>query len=1218
MAAWVNSETSGGRAVRGADQTWRPDRGPVRLSLLLTIILMGTGLLTAGALADPPDQTATIVMAADRIRHWDADGDRWVWLDGHAEVSQGTAGVRAACALVRIRPVADSLEQPVAAVEVFASGQARSLEAPPEAPAAESLRLALATASRPTLRALTAGGVHPLDGPPRGLPLLAQGFPDAVPAPARPAEPAIAAGQTPATDPAGATPSSAEPAAASDPQPAIPTLEAAVDQDTRPAQFAEDGAGMLAPGTLQGGTTGDEFNMPDADLGAPAQDELQPLPPPTDAVPLPEGEVPDPTVPSTVLPPAGGPIVEGEIGPAPILPGTRRTWTITPRYGGRRPIFESPQRGPDGSMIFTVRGGLIIVSEIPGRGRVDLAADNVVIWTRPKADGPGATPALGMPISQDADQPLEAYLEGDVMIRLDELKLAGPNDQRSFRGEQVYFDFRSERVLALNAEFNFYTPGLIAPIKTKGALINQYRPEFVDPQGRLSLGPARISAERTTSTGSRFPKPGYRFDARSVDITQIEEPLTDPFSGAAIRGPDGQPAKDTTWLIDSRQNAYYIGPVPFFYWPRIRTTDDLDPPLRNFSYRYGNYFGNQFLLDLSPFKLLGLKKPTWIDTWNLDVDYLSMRGPALGTEAGWFGNDLIGNLTDPYGRGTGRNVDQPYFGYIDLWGIYDKGVDVLGSGPAIVTYGPPGAGKRGYQRDRVPSFKEWRGRFLVRHMQSLLGPDAEDTDDFRLQIEAASYTDRQFLEQYYKRLFDSGLDQDTKAYMIYQTRNRATTITAQANLMPWITDTQMLPKAEYYRLGDSLFSNLFSYSQNWGVNYANVHTAVEVNNPNIFAFLPYDPISNTSGPFSAGRAWTTHQLEMPLSLGFMRLVPYAQGQVMGWTNQLDNQSQGRAWGAGGLRANMMAWRTFNDADSELLNIHGLAHKVNFNVDFRTAYSTVGLEQLGIQDQYDDDTYELTRRYFALTNYVGGLLPQQYDPRFLMLRRAVDPVVFTPDLQSDLMTVKFGLHQRLQTKRGPEGRRRIVDYMILDLQTIYYPNASRDNFGKPFGQNMYNYEWFIGDRTSIVSTGWFEFWDIAGDPILVTNPRKTNDPFGLQVITAGMNINRPPRGSVYFGYSIINTGTIQTSALNVAYNYWMSPKWYTSFATSYDFGNAILLGSTVSITKVGADFLTSVGLSVDPQRQNYTFGFEIAPRFSPNVRLGQAVGTRFDSRFAPTQ
>jgi hypothetical protein len=124
---------------------------------------------------------------------------------------------------------------------------------------------------------------------------------------------------------------------------------------------------------------------------------------------------------------------------------------------------------------------------------------------------------------------------------------------------------------------------------------------------------------------------------------------------------------------------------------------------------------------------------------------------------------------------------------------------------------------------------------------------------------------------------------------------------------------------------------------------------------------------------------------------------------------------------------------------------------------------------------------------------------------------------------------------------------------------------------------------------------------------------------VNVITTGISVNRPPRGNVFIGYSVINTGPISTSALNVAFSYWMSPKWYSSFGTSYDFGNAILLGSTFGVTRVGADFLTSIGLTVDPQRDSYMFGFELTPRLSPSIKFGSGGGlARFDSRYAPTQ
>ncbi len=196
----------------------------------------------------------------------------------------------------------------------------------------------------------------------------------------------------------------------------------------------------------------------------------------------------------------------------------------------------------------------------------------------------------------------------------------------------------------------------------------------------------------------------------------------------------------------------------------------------------------------------------------------------------------------------------------------------------------------------------------------------------------------------------------------------------------------------------------------------------------------------------------------------------------------------------------------------------------------------------------------------------------------------------------------------------------MDYMVFDLDTTYFPQATRDNFGKPFGQNYYNYEWYIGDRTSIVSYGWFEFWKVGGDPYLAYNTSlDRNDPFGLHIITSGLSITRIPKGNIFVGYTIVNTGPINTSALNAQYSYWLSPKWFGTVAESYDFGNGLLLGATGALTRIGADYLTSVGLAVSPLQHSYQFQFSISPRLSPNMQFGSAGGvTRLDSRFAPVE
>ena len=274
----------------------------------------------------------------------------------------------------------------------------------------------------------------------------------------------------------------------------------------------------------------------------------------------------------------------------------------------------------------------------------------------------------------------------------------------------------------------------------------------------------------------------------------------------------------------------------------------------------------------------------------------------------------------------------------------------------------------------------------------------------------------------------------------------------------------------------------------------------------------------------------------------------------------------------------------------------------------------------MQDDLDDNTYEFVRRYLAITSFTGGILPFPYDPRHYILRSMLSPITGTTDVQASINSVQLGIHQRLQTKRGPLGKKRIVDFMTLDAGTTYFPTAARDDFGVPWGQTMYNYQWYLGDRTSIVSQGWFEFWKLVGSsPLSSSSLVNGYNPNGLNVITTGINLMRPPGSNIYLGYTIIDSGPIKTSALNASIQYWLSPKWYGTFSTSYDFGDAVDLGAMFTFTRIGADYLTTVGLSVDPQRMSYQFAVQITPRMSPAFRMGSnAALNSFDTRFAPSQ
>jgi hypothetical protein len=1271
-----------GGIVRGDDRSSRyPPRG-VWFGLFVAVGTVRALLaqdvredVSARRLADP------IVLAANRVTKWQAAGAIWVRLTGNASVLQGVEGLRAREAIVRI--VDESIGgETIRHVDFYAEGDVRLSGA--NQSTQPSYRGVLRT-NELQIKSYDRAGPQTAQEPPWALAIIRRsGFLVQKP---------VAAAQAPASDeivPAPRHGQRTSPVSLSTPEPGANALVAtqavaAVDQLSSQAETSGAGGAALSPAAMSprrdpmirralnlsnaepvvartevakstvdsqvqqasaqqvpaGGAQPPDIDLPPI-TGAPEVQvpNLTPnredLPPNIEPLPAPDGSMSVPELPRTG--PVEGESNEGRTAPPPpVVPfmGNFRTTSLFTRSGRRLQIVELPPT-PDGVKTYIFRGGINLVTRTAKSGTIDIEADEAVIWRAPNPNkGEPSIGPNGETWVDDSRQPMEVYLEGNVILRQDENKFAGKGDQRTVRAPRLYYDFLTDRFLAPNAEIDMFAPSLLAPVKIKSPRIEQFRRPIELPNGTFVLSEQpEIRAEPAVMTGSRFPDPGYKLSSSSIDLTRHTKPLTNPNTGQEVKDPDNPDVveEEQVWRLDARQNIYWAGPLPVFYWPHVlMDLDDLEPPVRMIGFATNNYFGQQLRVDFNGFRLINQRRPKFIDIWNVDVDYLSVRTkdfPAIGSEMGWYGTDLIQDLSDPYRkqRDPPEHITKSYFGYFDIWGLKDAGVDVLGTGPAIVTNGPVGAGKAGFQRTDDPPFQSDRGRFNLRHNQRFLPEDDEHQfEELRVQLEVAYASDRNFIEEYYKRLFDTGLDQETLAYGIWQKDNQIASIWTEGNFQNWYTDTQWLPRVDYYRLGDSFLNNLFTYYTHSGMDYATIHTDIMVNNNNLFAFLPFDPTSNTTGTFSSGRFYTNHELDMPLNLGnVVRLVPYVQGQAVGWTDQLGGGplgheptgAMGRIWGAAGLRAEVTAWKKYPDVESELLNIHGLNNKISLFTDARSAWSNQELNKIAVQDDLNDNTYEYVLRYSAITQFVGGLLPFPYDPRHLILRQTLSPITDTTDVQASINTVQLGVHQRLQTKRGPIGRRRIVDYMTLDASTTYFPTAARDNFGTPWGQAMYNYQWYIGDRTSIVSAGWFDFFKLVGGTPL---PSVTGyNPNGLNIITSGVSISRPPRSNIFLGYTIVDTGPIKTSAINVSLSYWLSPKWFGTFSESYDFGDAISLGSMFAFTRIGADYLTTIGLTVDPQRQSYMFAFQITPRLSPGLGSGSTSGTSFDTRFAPTQ
>ena len=255
-------------------------------------------------------------------------------------------------------------------------------------------------------------------------------------------------------------------------------------------------------------------------------------------------------------------------------------------------------------------------------------------------------------------------------------------------------------------------------------------------------------------------------------------------------------------------------------------------------------------------------------------------------------------------------------------------------------------------------------------------------------------------------------------------------------------------------------------------------------------------------------------------------------------------------------------------------------------------SSQPLQDFPLYDQIDDNDIEAYRRRYPFDDFgvppplrrcnsTSGFMPcgagwAVGSPR----RRRKSPTTCSPP--------GSGLRQRWQTKRGPVGNQRIVDWITLNTDATIFPEAESRQLRADVGLVDYDFRWHVGDRTTLVSDGYFDFFDNAP-----------------KYATVGGFLNRPPRGSLYMGFHSLN-GPITSNVLATSYSYRMSPKWISTFGTTYDLYQARNIGQNLTLTRIGESFLFMVNVNVDTSKGNVGANLAIQPRFLQG-RLGGVAG-----------
>jgi hypothetical protein len=807
--------------------------------------------------------------------------------------------------------------------------------------------------------------------------------------------------------------------------------------------------------------------------------------------------------------------------------------TVRIRVQGRSgvlPGFDGFLNSQTNEWVMIAKSGVnIVVDGVDQFGSIDVDTDNLVMWT----EGELLRDADGTAV-QTKDKPLEIYMEGNVVFR---------QGERTIYAQRMYYDVRRETGLVLSAEVHTKVPKYEGLLTLRAEVLQQ-------------IGRDRFLAQNSSLTSSRFGLPGYELRSNLMTFDDVQQPRVNPFTGTPEVDATGNPVIDHQKLATSSNNIFYIEQVPVFYWPFMAT--DLDKPnyyIDSIRVKSDRIFGTQILTDIDAYQIFGIRNKIPGTKWDISADYLSMRGPAGGT-------------TFNYERQTLWGIPQSTSGFVDIWAIQDHGLDNLG-----------------FDRRTIPPEKDFRGRILAQHRQLL-------PNDFQLTGEIGLISDRNFLEQYFEREYDQLKDQTTDLELKKYNDNSSWSGFASARINPFFTETEWLPRLDHFWLGEPLLNDRLTWYEHSNAGYARFKTATAPLDPAQAALwgpLPWE--APTASMRTGERLVTRQEIDMPLAAGPVKVIPYFIGELAHWGEALDFNDENRAYGAAGLRASMPVWSVDPTVESQLLNLHGIAHKMVFETDISYARSTQRLNTLPLYDQIDDNNIEAYRRWFPFFDFGGAPpVPTKFDERYYALRRGLGSWVSSPstEIADDLFAARLGLRQRWQTKRGPVGNQHIVDWIVLNTDVTIFPDANRDNFGQTLGLADYNFRWHVGDRTTIVSDGYADFF-----------------PDAPKYITIGTFLNRPPRGSLYMGFHSLN-GPITSNVIATSYSYRMSPKWISTFGTSFDLHDARNIGQSFTITRIGESFLFVANINVDASKGNIGANFAIQPRFLQG-RLGPPSG-----------
>jgi len=228
------------------------------------------------------------------------------------------------------------------------------------------------------------------------------------------------------------------------------------------------------------------------------------------------------------------------------------------------------------------------------------------------------------------------YMSGDVIMT---------EGRRSVTADEIYYDFRDRKALAINGTLKNFDVSRGIPIYVRADEVRQ-------------VAENKFSAENITLTTSEFHLPQVSMTASSVVVTDTT--TVDEQAGRL---------SDASYEAEMRDIRLKTGKTTLFRWPFLRS--DLqrpDVPIKSTHFSHSSTWGTSLETRWYLARLLGLKEPAGTDS-TLALDYYGKRGLGTGAEIDYTRENSYGTVLaylindhgdDRLGRASDRrNVEPP-------------------------------------------------------------------------------------------------------------------------------------------------------------------------------------------------------------------------------------------------------------------------------------------------------------------------------------------------------------------------------------------------------------------------------------------------------------------------------------------------------------------------------------------------------------------------------